>query len=136
MAGRPIIITVEDYQQLAALLNSNVVRLVNGLDHLDKLQTELGRAQIVAHDLPSDVVTMNSTVTLRDLGTNGLETYTLVFPDRADIANHNLSVLAPTGAAILGSRVGDEIRWRASHGWRQLRVEQVIYPQRDGPLRI
>jgi regulator of nucleoside diphosphate kinase len=101
------------------------------------LQTELGRAQVVSqHDVPSDVVTMNSTLTLRDLRTNEVETYTLVFPDRADIANYKLSVLAPIGTAILGARAGDEIRWRAPHGWRHLRVEQVIYqPQPDGPLR-
>jgi regulator of nucleoside diphosphate kinase len=80
---------------------------------------------------------MNSTVTLRDLGTNEVETYTLVFPERADIAHHKLSVLAPTGTAIFGTRAGDEIRWRAQHGWRHLRVEQVINQhQRDGPLGI
>ena len=111
MARRQIIITAEDYQHLEALLASKVVRLVNGSDRLDELQTELDRAQIVPPDeVPSDVVTMNSTVSFRDLGTNEVETYTLVYPDRADIANHKLSVLAPIGTAILGYRVGDEFR--------------------------
>ena len=134
MTDRKIIITAEDYQQLEALLTSNIVRLVCGSDRLDELQTELGRAQIMPQDdVPSDVVTMNSTVSLRDLDTDEVETYTLVYPDHADIANHKLSVLAPIGTAILGYRVGDEFRWRVPEGWRKLKVEQVIFqPERDG----
>jgi regulator of nucleoside diphosphate kinase len=136
MTGRQIIVTAEDHRQLEALLASTAVRLIYGSDRLDELQTELGRAEIVSpDDVPSDVVTMNSTVSLRDLATHEVDTYTLVFPERADIANHKLSVLAPIGTAILGYRVGDEFRWRVPQGWRKLKIEQIIYqPERDGAL--
>jgi regulator of nucleoside diphosphate kinase len=133
MIRRAIIITAEDHQQLESLVNSDVVRLVSGSDRLDELQVELGRAEIVPKDqVPADVVTMNSTILLRDLDTNEVDTYTLVYPDRADIANQRLSVLAPIGTAIIGYRVGDEFRWRVPSGWRRLKVEQVIFqPERD-----
>lgn len=138
MTRRQIIISTEDYQQLKTLMASNVARLVNGSDRLDELQAELDRAHIMPVDeVPSDIVTMNSTVSLRELVTNEVETYTLVYPDRADIANHKLSVLAPIGTAILGYRVGDEFRWRVPHGWRNLKVQQVIcQPERYGMLRF
>ncbi len=134
MTHSQIIITAEDYRQLKAVIASNVARCVYGSDRLDELQAELDVAQIVSEaEVPSDVVTMNSTVSLRDLGTDEVETYTLVYPDRADIANHKLSVLAPIGTAILGYRVDDSICWRVPEGWRNLKVEQVIYqPERDG----
>jgi regulator of nucleoside diphosphate kinase len=134
MTRRKIIITADDHQQLETLLASKVSRLVSGADRLDELQAELNRAVVVQQaDVPDDVVTMNSTLILRDLDTNDIETYTLVYPDRADIANHKLSVLAPIGTAILGYRVGDDIRWRVPEGWRRLKVEQVIFqPERDG----
>jgi len=105
---------------------------------LPSSRVELDGAQIVPEDeIPSDVVTINSTVSLRDLGTNKVETYTLVYPGRADIANHKLSVFAPIGTAILGYRVGDTFRWRVPDGWRNLKVEKVIYqPERDGALRF
>jgi len=136
MKRRTIIISVEDYRQLKALLTSDVARLVNGTDRVDELQIELNRAQIVSQDdVPADVVTMNSVVALRDLDTDEIETYSLVYPDSADIANHNLSVLAPIGTAILGYRVNDELRWRVPDGWRRLKVEQVIFqPERDGAI--
>ena len=133
MLRRTIIITADDYQQLQSLVNSDVARLVSGSNRLDELKVELSRAQVVPKEqVPPDVVTMDSTVLLRDLDTNEAETYTLVYPENADIANQRLSVLAPVGTAILGYRVGDEFRWQVPAGWRRLKVEQVIsQPERD-----
>ncbi len=129
MARPQIIIAFEDYQRLEALVNSTITRVVGGSDRLDELQSELGAAQVLPQDdVPCDIVTMNSTVSLRDLTTNEVETYTLVFPESADIANHKLSVLAPIGTTILGKRVGDELRWRVLQGWRKVKVEQVFRP--------
>jgi regulator of nucleoside diphosphate kinase len=127
MARRQIVISTEDHQRLEALLASDVTRLVSAPDRLDELQAELDRAEMLLSDeVPEDVVTMNSTVTLRDLDTDEIETYTLVYPDRADIANQQLSILAPVGTAILGYRAGDEIKWRVPAGWRRLKIEHVI----------
>jgi regulator of nucleoside diphosphate kinase len=133
MIRRAIILTAEDHQQLESLVDSDIMRLVSGSERLDELQFELNRAEIVQKDqVPPDVVTMNSTVQLRDLHTNEVDTYTLVYPDCADIANHRLSVLAPIGTAILGYRVGDIIRWQVPAGWRKLKVERIIFqPERD-----
>jgi regulator of nucleoside diphosphate kinase len=105
---------------------------------LDDLRAELDRPEIVRpEDVPHNVVTMNSTVVLRDVDTKERETYTLVFPDAADIANDRLSVLAPVGTAILGERIGDVVRWRVPQGWRRLKVERVIYqPEREGAFHI
>ncbi len=136
MTRQQTIIPAEDYQQLQVLVNSKVARVVGGPERLDELQTELARAQIIPQDdVPSDVVTMNSTVLLRDLGTNEVETYTLVFPECADIANHRLSVLAPMGTTILGKRTGYEFRWRVPDGWRKVKIEQVFSLERDDALR-
>ncbi|MGE4102069.1 MAG: nucleoside diphosphate kinase regulator [Pirellulales bacterium] len=138
MTRRKIIITAEDFQRLEALLTSNFGRVTNERERLDELHGELNRAQVVRQDeVPGNVVTMNSVVTLRDLDTDEIDTYTLVYPDCADIANYKLSVLAPIGTAILGYRVGDELRWRVPDGWRRLKVEQVVFqPERDGALRL
>lgn len=126
MSRRKIIITAEDCRRLEALVASHVARAVSGTDRLESLQAELNGAKIVTRNkLPADVVTMESTVTLRDLDADETESYTLVYPDRADIANGKLSVLAPIGTAILGYRVGDELRWQVPAGWRRLRIEHV-----------
>jgi regulator of nucleoside diphosphate kinase len=134
MARRKIIITEIDHERLEDLLASEFAKAIDPSDHLRDLRTELDRARIVRpENVPRNVITMNSTVILRDLVTNEKETYTLVFPDSADIANKRLSVLAPIGTAILGERLGDVLRWQVPAGWRRLKVERVLYqPEREG----
>lgn len=133
---RPIIITEIDHNRLNEMLSSEFAKAVEPSAHLDDLTTELRRAQIVEPEgVPGDVITMNSTVVLRDLDTEERETYTLVFPDDADIADGRLSVLAPVGTAILGQYVGDDLRWRVPGGWRRLKIEKIIYqPERVNVL--
>lgn len=131
MARRTIIISADDHQRLQSLLNAGAARFISSTDRLDDLQGELSRAQVVAtNEVPQDVVSMNSTVTLLDLDTKETETYTLVYPDRADIANGFLSVLAPIGTAILGYRVGDKLRWQVPAGWRRLQIDDVSHQPR------
>ena len=138
MRKRKIIITELDYERLQDLLASEFATAIGPREYLDDLRAELDRAEIVRpEDVPKNVVTMNSTVALRDLDTKEKEAYTLVFPDSADIANDRLSVLAPVGTAILGERVGDVVRWRVPQGLRRLKVEHVLYqPEREGALHV
>lgn len=133
---RHIVITESDHNRLHEILSSEFAKAVEPSVHLDDLTTELHRAQIVTTDgVPSDAVTMNSTVVLRDLDTDERETYTLVYPDEADIASGRLSVLAPVGTAILGQRIGDALNWRVPGGWRRLKLEDILYqPERAAAL--
>lgn len=134
MSERKIVLTEADHDRLEALLDSEFAQVISPIEHLEDLRAELDGAEIVSPNrVPRNVVTMNSTVTLRDLDTNERETYTLVYPELADIANDRLSVLAPVGTAILGQRVGDELKWRVPAGWRRLRVQRVLFqPEREG----
>lgn len=134
MPKRKIIITDADYARLESLLASEFAKVISPVEYLEDLRVELKQAEIVSPKrVPRNVVTMNSTVVLRDLETREKETYTLVYPERADIANDRLSVLAPIGTAILGQRVGDELKWRVPAGWRRFKVERVLsQPEREG----
>lgn len=83
--------------------------------YLATLAAELDRAVVVSEDeVPPDVVTMNSRITLRD----GRRSWTmsLVFPENADPEHGCISVLAPLGAALLGCRVGQHITFRVPGG--------------------
>ncbi|WP_442485785.1 nucleoside diphosphate kinase regulator [Aeoliella sp. SH292] len=136
MSQRHLLITSEDCRRLQHLLDSEFAAAIGPKNYLTDLRAELLAAKIVdAKKIPPDVVTMKSTVRLRDLDSGEEDIYTLVYPDQADIAESRLSVLAPIGTAILGYRVGDIIQWRVPDGTRRLLVEEVVYqPQRDGAL--
>lgn len=131
---RQIIITEVDRERLHDLMASEFVQVIGPVEYLDDLRAELLRAKVVSPEqAPRNVVTMNSSVVLRDLSSRERETYTLVFPEDADIAQGRLSVLAPVGTAILGQRIGDELKWRVPAGWRKFKIERILYqPEREG----
>ena len=136
MDNRTIIMSDEDHRRLAALIESARYDASLSEDDLADLEGELKRARIVPRSLvPSEVITMNSVVRLRDLDTDELEEYELVYPADADVTHNRISVLAPVGTAILGYRLGDVIEWPVPAGLRRLRVEEVLYqPERAGAL--
>jgi regulator of nucleoside diphosphate kinase len=137
MKNRTIIISDQDHRRLAALIESARYDASLSGDDLAALEGELKRARVVPPSrVPSEVITMNSVVRLRDLDTEELEEYELVYPADADVAHNRISVLAPVGTAILGYRLGDVIEWLVPAGPRRLRVEEVLYqPERAGALR-
>lgn len=138
MLNRSITITADDCRRLEQLLVSEMAEAIGKKSYLNDLRSELSRAEIVdSGEVPHDVITMNSTVRLRDVDTEEVETYTLVYPRQADIAAGRLSILAPIGTAILGYRKGDVVQWRVPSGWRCLQVEEILYqPEREGALPL
>jgi regulator of nucleoside diphosphate kinase len=137
MSQRNILITDIDRRRLGTLVEQAMnLRLVDRRCIAD-LEHELERATAVdPGEVPGDVVTMNSTVRLRDLDTGEEETYTLVYPTEANINENRISVLAPVGTAIIGYRVGDVIKWPVPGGLVRLRVEEILYhPEQAGEWR-
>ena len=87
--------------------------------------------------VPEDVVTMNSTVRLRDLNTGETETYTIVYPKYVDTARNRISILGPLATEILGRRVGDVLQWTAAGQTHRLLIEALLFqPERSGDFDI
>jgi regulator of nucleoside diphosphate kinase len=136
MKKETLIISHADRERLEALIESARMDSRVREDYLAALEGELSRAYVVpAGEVPEDVITMNSVVSLRDLDSDEMEEFELVYPEDADMAHNRISVLAPIGTAILGYRLGDVIEWPVPAGLRRFRVEDVLYqPERAGIL--
>lgn len=101
----------------------------------ERLEEELARADIVEpKQIPSTVVTMNSTVRFKVDSSDEEFTMTLVYPKDVDVTNNKISVLAPVGSAMLGLKQGAELEWpKPGAGTLKVRIEEVTYqPERDG----
>ncbi len=133
MALKKIIISKSDHERLNDLFLSSFVDAIRDKPYLNDLRRELDVAQVVdPGEVPCDVITMNSTVRLRDMKTKETETFTLVYPNEANIADGKLSILAPLGTAILGYRVGDLVRWQVPSGVGRWLVEELVFqPERE-----
>lgn len=134
MENKPIYITEFDLERLKKLLFEAQATDYRKSEYLEKLHEEITRAVVVSpQDIPGDVITMNSTVTLQDADTKEEETYTLVFPEESDLEKGKISVLAPIGTAMLGYKVGDTFEWDVPAGKRRLLVMKILYqPESSG----
>ena len=132
-----IFITTKDAEKLRKLIREAFHSEYRGSDYLKELAEEMEKASVVNPDqIPSDVITLNSTARLVDQEANEEMVYTLVFPEDADISKGKISVLAPIGTAMLGYKTGDTFEWDTPGGKRVLRVKQVLYqPEASGDER-
>jgi regulator of nucleoside diphosphate kinase len=137
MSEKGIVITAADFDRLHGLVESPRYRTTHAV-LLHTLKEELDRGKVVPPDrVPRNVVTMRSQVRIHDLKNNERENYTLVYPEEADINAGKLSVLAPLGTALLGTRAGQVVRFNAPAGQRRLRVEKILYqPEAAGDLHL
>lgn len=127
MNHTPIYISRDDHSKLRLLIATALYSKASAA--LAKLRDELDRAAVIDPAVfPAGVVTMNSTVEFEDLGSGEIEAYTIVFPERADVAQRRISILAPIGTALIGCRVGDLVKWLTPGGIRQLKVRRVTAP--------
>lgn len=127
-ARSPIHITTRDKQLLEELLAEIEALRSEPRADLAALAEELKRAVVVQpHEVPGDVITMDSRAEMLDLDTGETVTFTLVFPSQANIDEEKISVLAPIGAGMLGYRLNDEFQWQVPSGIRSMRITKIHY---------
>lgn len=118
-----LVISEADHARLSRLAEGLLGRLP---EVAGELLAEVERARVVAAEaLPRNVVAMGSSV---EFATDEGQTrrVTLVYPDQADIARDQISVLTPIGAALIGLGEGQSITWKTRDGrTRVLRVLRV-----------
>lgn len=135
---RAIFITEYDLARLEELLEKVSTEDSRDSKHLNELEDELLRAEVVEpRNIPADVITMNSQVCLKDLDSGEELVYTLVFPNDARLEENRISILAPVGTALLGYRVADTIKWKVPGGIRRLKVKKILYqPEASGDFHL
>jgi len=124
----PILITDADRRRLTVglsrLCNSGRGRRENS----SSLRRRIERAEIVRPtEIPRNVVTLNSRFVLKDLDSRRRLVCTLAEPWDHSPPGDRVSVSGPAGTALLGSRVGQIVRWRVGAHDRRFRIEQLLY---------
>ncbi|HET8829753.1 MAG TPA: GreA/GreB family elongation factor [Pelobium sp.] len=81
--------------------------------------------QVLRKDLPQDVITVDTSVTIKNLNTSEEKTYVLVGPDKARRKNNTTSILSKIGLALVGCKEGDLINWELDGTQREVEVLNV-----------
>ena len=90
------------------------------------LEAMLSNAVIIKDEEHHGVVSLGSKVTIKEVGTgNKAEVYRLVGAAEADPRSGRISNESPLGKALLGRRVGDEVKVNAPDGTLTFRILAV-----------
>lgn len=121
-------------------------RILTELDHVrlgklldakahPSLEALLDCAELTqSREVPADIVTMYSRITIVDTQTGQRDQMTLCYPPDADPAKGFLSVMSPVGMSLIGLRLGAVAQWKTPGGEaRSARVEEILYqPEASG----
>ena len=137
MAARNVYITQHDAERLQEWLQLTARNNEKDRANLLALKRELDRARLIdSHKVPPDVVTMRSRVRLVDLRTEQASVVTLSFPTMP-CRWMGGSLFCALGAALLGCRAGQTVRFQVPGGTRTVRVEQILYqPEAAGHYHV
>lgn len=131
-SASPVILLKTDYEVLNSYVKNLQGMQVNEKENYRKLSEELKKASLVEDkDFPKDVVRLDSTVVIKDLTTNRNMTVTIVLPQKADIKQKKVSVLAPVGTALIGFKKGQIVSWNVPSGKKDFEIIEVT--QSDQP---
>jgi len=122
----PVILLKNDYDILNGYVKNLQGMQVNEKENFGKLYEELKKAKVVtSEDFPDDVVRLDSSVVIRDMKTKRDMTLTIVLPQKADIKQKKVSVLAPVGTALIGFRKGQIVSWEVPSGKKDFKIMEV-----------
>jgi regulator of nucleoside diphosphate kinase len=129
---KKVYITQEDFARLSRIIalfrNRNRSTRDEWQDRLIGLYDELGEAVIVPPErIPNDVITINSSFTLRYRDNGEEKTCTLVFPGVARYEYNRISVLSQFGISLLGRTAGDTVYAETPEGGREVEIIEILY---------
>jgi len=120
-------LTEADAEHLTSLVQSHR-RRIDGPRALPLLEQKLSDAEFhTSESIPRNVVTMNSTVLLRDLESGAEFVTTLAYPHGANPDRGRVSVLTPIGTALLGLRVRRVVKCTTFDGPKRYQIRRIIY---------
>jgi len=122
-----LVLRKDDYEILIACLRSGQGKNSFDGENISALEMELKKAKLVSKkSFPTDVVRLNSKVKIKEENKEAVMELMLVTPDKADIKQRKISIMAPIGTALIGFRQGQKVSWQVPSGNKTFTIMEVI----------
>ena len=121
-----LVLRKDDYSLLVSYLNNARRQSTFDRRNAEELTAELKKATVVnKNDFPEDVVRLNSKVRIKAEGKSEEMELILVTPDKANIKEKRISIMAPIGTALIGFRQGQKVKWKVPAGNKTFMILEV-----------
>ena len=133
-----IIVNKLDYLRIQKRINEARQKKTIETSEAEKLLNEINTAVLMEpQEIPDDVVTMNSVVSISFSESGRNQEFKIVYPDEANFKEKRVSIFSPIATALLGFRVGDLIEWMLPGGLTKIRIDRIIYqPEAAGDYTL
>ena len=122
-----LILRKDDYEIIQSYLKTGPNKHSFDRKNAEELKLELKKARLVSPDkFPEDGVRLYSKVKVKDDQNNKTIELILVTPDKANIKERKISVLAPIGTALIGFRQGQKVKWQLPSGNKTFTIIEVL----------
>ena len=126
-SNKQLVLLKDDYKLLLSYLRGSYGKTTFDRRNAEALHAELKKAKLVNKDVfPMDVVRINSTVKVKAEGEDKMMELMLVTPDKANIREKKISIMAPIGTALIGFRQGQRVKWLVPGGKKTFTIMEVI----------
>lgn len=92
---------------------------------IQRLEAILRNHVLVDTDGPSDMVRIGSTVTIREIGEDEDEVYTIVGAAEANPSEGRISLKSPIGAALIDRKKGDKVKVDTPNGSISFKIRKI-----------
>jgi len=93
---------------------------------INELRAVIGQSEVIqADNNPSDTVVFGKTVRLYDISSDEEATYQLLGPYESAPDRGRISVTSPLGQALIGMKVGDEVKVRTPKGIQEFEILEI-----------
>jgi regulator of nucleoside diphosphate kinase len=122
-----LILRKDDYEIIRSYLKTGPHKHSFDRKNAEELKVELKKAKLVSPDkFPEDAVRLNSKVKLKEDRHDKVLELILVTPDKANIKERKISVMAPIGTALIGFRQGQKVKWQVPSGKKTFTIMEVL----------
>ena len=128
MNTQPLVLIQRELDILRKYLQDSILTEFNK----KTLASEIASARIVdEHELPDDVVSLNTVVHVQELQSKKSFIFQIVHPSAADVKKNKISVFAPIAIALLGYSKGSTTRWEMPGGIQQFEILKVVHANQE-----
>ena len=121
-----LVLRKDDYDIIRSLLRNTDQKHFFDRKNVEELQLDLKRAKLVTpENFPPDVVRLNSRVKIREETNDKVLEFIVVTPEKANVRERKISVMAPIGAALIGFRQGQRVNWQVPSGKKTFTIMEV-----------
>ena len=133
-AKRGYIITEPDFKRVSQQIRffENCNR--SNFENVNIVKKKMAEAIVVpSHEIPDNVVTMNSVVSIKILKMGKLLSLKIVFPEFENYREHKVSLFSALGSAIFLGRIGEKITYSTWKVDNRIKILGIPYqPEENG----